>query len=115
MTVTALARGLFDVTSETDSEKSYVVTPGKDCSCPHHRARGAYCKHLKAVDAYRESQPTPTALERAAQVAQKLNTETLIQSLERYNDGPVAGAIRLELACRKRAEERDAELKAMFR
>jgi len=42
--------GLFEVESENHTGKYYVVDlMQRSCTCPHHRFRGAFCKHLHAV------------------------------------------------------------------
>jgi len=49
VTATRTGHQLYTVTSATDPEKVYTVNMElKSCSCPHHKYRGAYCKHLEA-------------------------------------------------------------------
>jgi hypothetical protein len=114
MTVTAAARGYFDVTSQTDETRSYMVLPEKSCTCPHHQCRGAYCKHLQAVDQFLASRPQPTKLERAAAVAQTLPDADLKRYAAERVGTAAAAACWIELAARQAADQRDAELKAIF-
>ena len=98
MTVTPINNQLFDVTSERDETRTYVVEAGKSCTCPHHQARGAYCKHMRQVDTYLSSQ---TKLQQAAVKAKALPDADLLRLAKAHN-GEVAGAAcLLELAQRK--------------
>lgn len=69
-----------------------------------------YCSrcHARLV----REQPPLNAYARAAERAQALDDAALWQSLERYPDGPVAGAIRIELA-RRANEQAQPEPKAI--
>ena len=47
-----LGDDLYEVPSAKIRGKVYVVDlKDKSCSCPHFTYRGAYCKHIKAVEA----------------------------------------------------------------
>lgn len=104
MTVTAAARGYYDVTSERDETVSYMVMPGKSCTCPHHQCRGAYCKHMLCVDAHLEAAaPRPTALQKAQAVAETLPDAELRKYAAEKLGTPAGAACLLTLA-RRQAE-----------
>jgi hypothetical protein len=91
--VKALGNGLYDVASSS-RDLSYVVKPGVSCTCPHNQFRGAYCKHMKEVDAQIKA-------ERLAAKAAALTPAELTALLPRYADRPeVAAAIKGALAGR---------------
>ncbi|MEF8830090.1 MAG: SWIM zinc finger family protein [Halobacteriales archaeon] len=49
MAVVALGGGIYAVDSESGA--TYTVDlPGGRCTCPDHRYRGGWCKHLRRVD-----------------------------------------------------------------
>jgi len=110
MQVTALANGMFDVTSATNSEKSYVVDLAKKtCSCPHYQLRligtGATCKHFHAAEKFAASQPAPTKLERAAAVAATLSDSDLRRYAAEKIGTAAGAACLLTLAARKATQQ----------
>jgi hypothetical protein len=112
-----MADGTYSVDSMSGIDRSYRVDPVKGhCSCPHYQARLAgtdkVCKHITLVREAIASQPAPTALERAAQVAEKLTNEQLYQWAAQHRGEPAGCACLLELACRKRAEEQPKPIPA---
>jgi uncharacterized Zn finger protein len=99
MNIHRINANLFDVQSERDPERTYVVNLAGEgsCSCPSHQFRGGECKHMAAV----RNQPEPTALAKAAAKAETLTDEQLRMWAAQHN-GEVAGAAcLLELAARK--------------
>lgn len=48
--VKAIAKDVFEVESETDPTRSYIVTlPNGSCTCPDFQYRQAECKHQIAA------------------------------------------------------------------
>src|SRR5262252_283180 len=83
------------------------------CTCPHTIYRNAPdCKHRQAVRSYlAEQTPLAKAADRAASL-----TEAELLRLAAIHRGEAAGcACLLELAARKVAEQRDQQLKELFR
>ena len=49
--------GIYQVTSQTDNQIRYWVSPGVSCTCPDtHRAPWGWCKHQLAVWMYQETE-----------------------------------------------------------
>ncbi len=114
MTIHRINETLYAVESES-TDRSYTVNvQAQSCSCPDATFRNRACKHVAAVQEFAAAMPQPTAYEKAMEKARKLSTEKLTSSLDLYPDGPVAGAIRIELARRKLAEQRQSALRAVF-
>jgi uncharacterized Zn finger protein len=93
--VKALGNGLYDVASSS-RELSYVVKPGVSCTCPHNQFRGAYCKHLRAVD---------EVLSRLEAKAAGLPDERLAELLAKYEAAgraDIAAALKGEQSRRAR-------------
>jgi hypothetical protein len=102
MKVTALDRGLFDVTSERDETVSYVVDPKAiTCTCKDWAARrcgkemadpARCCKHLRAVEEH--------LADSLAAKAAALTDEQLAFFAARYAGQPAGTACLTEMACR---------------
>lgn len=56
-----------------------------------------------------------TEFEKAAERARKLTNTQLADALKRYDQGPVAGAVRVEMARRRVQEQKNAARLALFR
>lgn len=104
--ITPLAHGLYEVTSERDATKTYIVTPGKACTCPDFAYRQRACKHMIAVTKHRAEQ---TTLARMMERAATLTDEELIRYAEERAGTPAGCACWLTMAKRQAAEQEAIE------
>lgn len=68
---------LYKVAS--NSGKTYLVKPGS-CTCPHHQYREVTCKHMEAVEAWREANEVAEMVEVTIRVPRE-SLEDLNRSL----------------------------------
>lgn len=115
MTATRLPNGLYEVPSET-SDHAYIVsleTPS--CSCKHWQYRmsasGGDCKHLLAARALQTQEKARRVFSTAARVPDALLPVLLEKHAE---DAAIATALLYERERRRRREEANAKMKAVF-
>lgn len=115
----ALPSGLYEVESESDPETTYVMEPGRSCSCPHFSKKlagsGSLCKHLRALDAHM----APTVEDRfktALLTASRVSDALLPVLLEKHGENAlVQTALIYERTRREQAAAADEVRKAIFR
>jgi hypothetical protein len=117
MTARQLPNGLIEVDSET-SDQAYIVdlraeTPS--CSCKHFAYRlagsGGRCKHILRAEATIAQEKAKARFSTASRVPDAL----LEPLLERHGDDPaIQTALLYERERRKRREEENARIKAVF-
>ncbi len=92
----------YAVTSESGDECYSVNMEFKSCSCPHHRFRGAFCKHLTACH--------------WAETARDIKEDDLAPLYFKYEekDPAIAAAILAEIERRQWILEAQTELRALF-